>query len=147
MIKVKQDWVCVLMLCLSRMQCCVLSCHQLQPFRPQYQFIDCINERRFLFCIFILLYKRGKHGSINSKREMEKELQGNACPLIGLVFHMPHFSLSKKSECGKHVNTSKFLQASADFAPFWSYIQNLSLTIQYLQGLPGPASIFCHSRQ
>lgn len=32
---------------------------------------------------------------------------------------------SEESECGKPVDSLKFLQLSADFASFWSYIQNL----------------------
>lgn len=76
------------------------------------------------FFFLIILLERDRRGRIDFKWQWEEELQWDAHPLVGLMsFHMQ--TLSNEPEWMKHNVTSKFQRPSADFTPFWSYIQNL----------------------
>lgn len=82
---------------------------------PQHHFIGGINDGRFIFLIRFIGVG------------VQSWQQGFYRAAGGWTFRgcMSFVSLSIELVCGKCIGVSKFLRPSVDFAPFWTYIQNL----------------------
>lgn len=66
----------------------------------------------------------------------------NSRDSLTLILRHLQPSLSKESECGKRVDVSKLLLASADFVSFWSFITNLDKCNPSLSVLNGHELVF-----